>query len=167
MAILDILLYPDDRLNQRAVSVEHVDDEVKALVRDMTETMYAAPGVGLSATQVNVHKQILIVDVSEDQSDLKVFINPKLVNAEGEADAEEGCLSLPGIFEKVARFERISVRALDVNGAPFELRAEGLLAVCIQHEMDHLEGRIFIERLSRLKQSRVLAKLNKRQRRAV
>lgn len=166
MAILDILLYPDERLNQRAARVELVDDQVRSLVRDMTETMYAAPGVGLSATQVNVHKQILIVDVSEDQSDLKVFINPKLVSAEGEADAEEGCLSLPGIFERVGRFERISVRALDVNGAPFELRAKGLLAVCIQHEMDHLEGKIFIERLSRLKQARILAKLNKRQRRA-
>lgn len=166
MAIIDILLYPDERLNQRASRVERVDDQVRSLVRDMTETMYAAPGVGLSATQVNVHKQILIVDVSEDQSDLKVFLNPKLVSAEGEADAEEGCLSLPGIFERVGRFERISVRALDVNGAPFELRAKGLLAVCIQHEMDHLEGKIFIERLSRLKQARILAKLNKRQRRA-
>src|SRR5687767_14038974 len=133
----------------------------------MAETMYAAAGVGLSATQVDVHKQIIVIDVSDDQSDLKVFINPKLVTAEGVADLEEGCLSLPGILEKVARAERITVTALDLNGGPFEMRADGVLSVCIQHEMDHLEGKVFIERLSRLKQARILAKLDKRQRRVV
>lgn len=164
MPVLDVLLYPDERLHQRALPVESVDDEVRALVRDMAETMYTAPGVGLSATQVDVHKQVIVVDVSEDQSDLKVLINPRLVEAEGTADVEEGCLSLPGIFEKIPRAERIKVRALNVDGGLFEMEAEGLLSVCIQHEIDHLEGKVFIERLSRLKQSRILAKLNKQRR---
>jgi peptide deformylase len=164
MPVMDVLLYPDERLHQRALPVESVDDEVRALVRDMAETMYTAPGVGLSATQVDVHKQVIVVDVSEDQSDLKVLINPRLVEAEGTADAEEGCLSLPGIFETIPRAERIKVRALNVDGGLFEMEAEGLLSVCIQHEIDHLEGKVFIERLSRLKQSRILAKLNKQRR---
>lgn len=166
MAILTILQYPDERLHKRAAAVVCVDDEVRALVRNLTETMYDAPGVGLSATQVDVHKQVLVVDVSEDQSDLKVLINPRLTHAEGAADIEEGCLSLPGIFEKVSRAQRITVHALDLDGAAFELRAEGLLAVCIQHEIDHLEGKVFVEQLSRFKLSRILAKLNKRQRHA-
>ncbi|MGH8717807.1 MAG: peptide deformylase [Burkholderiales bacterium] len=161
---MDVLLYPDERLHQRARPVESVDDEVRALVRDMAETMYRAPGVGLSATQVDVHKQVIVVDVSEDQSDLKVLINPRLVETQGTADVEEGCLSLPGIFEKIPRAERIKVRALNVAGGLFEMEAEGLLSVCIQHEIDHLEGKVFIERLSRLKQSRILAKLNKQRR---
>lgn len=164
MPVLDVLLYPDERLHQRALPVESVDDEVRTLVRDMAETMHMAPGVGLSATQVDVHKQVIVVDVSEDQSDLKVLINPRLVEAEGTADVEEGCLSLPGIFEKIPRAERIKVRALNVDGGLFEMEAEGLLSVCIQHEIDHLEGKVFIERLSRLKQSRILAKLNKQRR---
>lgn len=132
----------------------------------MIETMYAAPGVGLTARQVNAHKQIIVIDVSEDLSDPKVLINPRLLEAEGVADAKEGCLSLPGIFEKIPRARRIKVSALDREGAPFELHADGPLSVCIQQEMDHLHGKVFIERLSRLKQSRVLAKLGKRQRRA-
>jgi peptide deformylase len=164
MPVLEVLLYPDERLHQRALPVESVDDEVRTLVRDMAETMHMAPGVGLSATQVDVHKQVIVVDVSEDQSDLKVLINPRLVEAEGTADAEEGCLSLPGIFETIPRAERIKVRALNVDGGLFEMEAEGLLSVCIQHEIDHLEGKVFIERLSRLKQSRILAKLNKQRR---
>ncbi|HET6756698.1 MAG TPA: peptide deformylase [Burkholderiales bacterium] len=164
MPVLEVLPYPDERLHQRALPVESVDDEVRTLVRDMAETMHMAPGVGLSATQADVHKQVIVVDVSEDQSDLKVLINPRLVEAEGTADAEEGCLSLPGIFETIPRAERIKVRALNVDGGLFEMEAEGLLSVCIQHEIDHLEGKVFIERLSRLKQSRILAKLNKQRR---
>lgn len=164
MAVLDILPYPDERLHRRVLPVERVDDEVRTLVRNMAETMYAAPGVGLSATQVDVHKQVIVIDVSEDQSDLKVLVNPTLIWAEGTADVEEGCLSLPGIFEKIPRAERIKARALNLDGESFQIEAEGLLSVCIQHEIEHLEGKVFIERLSRLKQSRILAKLNKQRR---
>lgn len=165
MPLLTVLQYPDERLHKRAARVERVDDEVRALAQELAETMYAAPGVGLSATQVDVHKQVIVVDVSEDQSDLKALINPVLTHAEGVAEVEEGCLSLPGIFERIPRAQRITVHALDLEGAAFEICAEGLLAVCIQHEMDHLEGKVFGQ-LSRLKQQRVLARLNKRQRRA-
>jgi peptide deformylase len=130
----------------------------------MAETMYAAPGVGLAATQVDAHVRIIVIDVSETRDDLKVFVNPRLVAASGATEREEGCLSVPDVYEKVRRAERVTVRALDANGAPFELEAEGLLAVCIQHEMDHLEGKVFVEKLSRLKQTRIRARLKKRER---
>ena len=129
--------------------------------------MYAAPGVGLAATQVDVHQRVIIIDISETHDQLKVFINPEIIATDGASDYEEGCLSVPGIFEKVSRARRITVRALDARGKPFELDAEGLLAVCIQHEMDHLEGKVFVEYLSRLKQQRILTKLKKQQRRVM
>ena len=167
MALLPILQYPDPRLYTVATSVKVVNDEIRHLINDMTSTMYAAPGVGLAATQVDVHRRVIIIDISETRDQLKVFINPGIIAASGTADCEEGCLSVPGIFEKVMRAERITVRALDARGKPFELDADGLLAVCIQHEMDHLEGKVFIEYLSRLKQQRILAKLKKQQRRVM
>jgi peptide deformylase len=164
MAILPILQYPDDRLHKIAKKIEHVDDSIRKLVRDMAETMYAAPGVGLAATQVDRHIQLIVIDVSETHDDLKVFINPELLKCEGDKEHEEGCLSVPGIYEKVTRAERVTVRALDEHGKPFTLEAEGLLAVCIQHEMDHLRGKVFVEYLSHLKQTRILAKLKKHRR---
>lgn len=167
MALLPILQYPDPRLHKVALSVSVVNDEIRALIRDMAETMYAAPGVGLAATQVDVHKRLIIVDTSESHDQLQVFINPEIVESSGVADCEEGCLSVPGIFEKVRRAERITVRALDAVGASFELSASGLLSVCIQHEMDHLLGKVFVEYLSRLKQQRILAKFKKQQRRVM
>jgi len=129
--------------------------------------MYAAPGVGLAATQVDVHLQVIVIDISETRDQLRVFINPELLAASGDADVEEGCLSVPGVYEKVRRAERVTVRALDAEGQPFTLEAEGLLAVCIQHEMDHLEGKVFVERLSRLKKSRILARMRKQERQTV
>lgn len=166
MALLHILRYPDRRLHKVAARVERVDGGIRKLIKDMANTMYAAPGVGLAATQVDVHKRVIIIDVSETRDQLNVFINPELTAASGEAEREEGCLSVPGVFEKVRRAERITVRALDGGGSPFTLQAEGLLAVCIQHEMDHLEGKVFVEYLSRLKQQRILARLKKQGRRA-
>ncbi len=166
MALLHILRYPDERIHTVAAPVDRVDGEIRQLIKDMAETMYAAPGVGLAATQVNVHRRVIVIDVSEEHDQLKTFINPELVATEGESECEEGCLSVPGIFEKVRRAERITVRALDANGEPFTLEAEGLLAVCIQHEMDHLEGKVFVEYLSRLKQQRILKKLKKQDQRA-
>ena len=162
MAILNILRYPDPRLQRKASPVPKVDARVQRLVDDMAETMYAAPGVGLAASQVDVHSQVIVIDVSEGRNDLKVFINPVLVSSEGWTEREEGCLSLPGIFDKVRRAERISVQALNREGKPFELATEGMLAVCVQHEMDHLKGKVFIEYLSALKQSRIRTKLKKR-----
>ena len=167
MALLPILHYPDPRLHTVAAPVVAVDENIRQLINDMAETMYAAPGIGLAATQVNVHQRLLIVDISESRDRLRVFINPKLLETEGEADCEEGCLSVPGIYEKVRRAERIKVSALDGDGKPFVLEAEGLLAVCIQHEMDHLDGKVFVEKLSRLKQQRILSKLKKQQRQAM
>jgi len=164
MAILPILQYPDERLHKIAKKVEHVDDSIRKLAHDMTETMYAAPGVGLAATQVDRHVQLIVIDVSETHDDLKVFINPELLECQGDKEHEEGCLSVPGIYEKVTRAERVTVRALDEHGKPFTLEAEGLLAVCIQHEMDHLRGKVFVEYLSHLKQTRILAKLKKHRR---
>lgn len=164
MAILPILQYPDERLHKVAKKIEQVDDHVRKLARDMAETMYAAPGVGLAATQVDRHIQLIVIDVSEMHDDLKVFINPELLECSGENKHEEGCLSVPGIYEKVTRAERVTVRALDEHGKPFTLEADGLLAVCIQHEMDHLRGKVFVEYLSRLKQTRILAKLKKHRR---
>jgi len=166
MAILHILRYPDPRLHKVAAKVERVDEQIRKLIKDMAQTMYAAPGVGLAATQVDVHRRVIVIDVSETHDQLQVFVNPELVAASGEADCEEGCLSVPGVFEKVRRAERITVRALGADGRSFTLDAEGLLAVCIQHEMDHLEGKVFVEYLSRLKQQRILARLKKQGRRA-
>jgi peptide deformylase len=165
--VLDILEYPDPRLRKVAVPVAVVNPEVRKLVRDMAETMYAAPGVGLAATQVDVHKRIIVIDVSTTHDDLKVLINPELVSAEGEVDCEEGCLSVPGVYEKVKRAAQITVRAQDENGQPFELAAAGMLAACIQHEMDHLVGKVFVDYLSPLKRSRLATKMRKRQRIAV
>jgi peptide deformylase len=166
MAILDILQYPDLRLNTPAQRVEKIDAATRKLIDDLAQTMYAAPGVGLAATQVDVHKQILVIDVSEDQSDLRVFVNPEITRREGMAVNQEGCLSVPGIYDNVERAESVTVTALDRNGARFTLNASGTLATCIQHEMDHLQGKIFIDYLSELKQNRVRAKLKKRQRKA-
>lgn len=167
MALLPILRYPDPRLHKIAAEVTRVDDGIRKLINDMAQTMYAAPGVGLAATQVDVHKRIIIVDISETHDQLKVLINPKVLEASGESDCEEGCLSVPGIYEKIRRAERIKVSALDVQGQPFTLEAAGMLAVCIQHEMDHLVGKVFVEYLSRLKQQRILAKLRKQMRQAM
>jgi len=166
VATLTILRYPDERLHTIAEPVLEVDDEVRQLVRDMAETMYAAPGIGLAATQVNVHRRVIVIDVSETRDELVVLINPEIIAAEGFQECEEGCLSLPGVYEKVTRAEKVKVRALSTDGKPFELDAEGLLAVCVQHEMDHLEGKVFVEYLSRLKQTRIRAKLQKQSRRA-
>ena len=163
MALLNILEYPDPRLKKVATPVAAVTPEIQKLVRDMAETMYSAPGVGLAATQVNVHKRVIIIDMSEARDDLKVFINPELVRVEGEAEYEEGCLSVPGYYDKVTRAARIVVRAQNERGEPFELGAEGLLAVCVQHEMDHLLGKVFVEYLSPLKRARLAAKLRKKQ----
>jgi peptide deformylase len=164
MALLPILRYPDDRLHTVAQPVEVVDDEIRALVRNMADTMYDAPGIGLAATQVDVHKRIFVIDISDARDDLLVLINPELIAREGEQECEEGCLSVPGIYDYVTRAEQVVVRALDENGKVFERAASGLLAVCIQHEMDHLEGKVFVEYLSRLKQTRIRAKLLKQQR---
>ena len=161
MAILKILQYPDERLHKVARPVAHVNEATRKLVRDMAETMYAAPGVGLAATQVDVHERIIVLDVSETHDRLHVFINPEIIASSGEQECEEGCLSVPGIYEKVRRAANVSVRALDEKGETFTLEAEGLLAVRIQHEMDHLVGKVFVEYLSQLKQTRIRAKLKK------
>ena len=162
MAILNILHYPDERLHTVATPVAGVNAEIRQLVADMAETMYAAPGIGLAATQVNVHKQLVVIDISEERDSLQVFINPEIVTSEGKEEHEEGCLSVPGIYEKVTRAEKVTVRALDKEGKPFTLEAEGLLAICIQHEIDHLKGKVFVEYLSRLKQVRIRQKQKKR-----
>jgi len=164
MAVLNILRYPDPRLEKIAKPVERVDDAIRQLVRDMAETMYAAPGIGLAATQVDVHKRVIVLDASDARDRLLVLINPEIVTREGEQECEEGCLSVPGVYDVVKRAEKVKVRALDGAGQPFELDAEGLLAVCIQHEMDHLEGKVFVEYLSRLKQARIRSKLQKQER---
>lgn len=166
MAILNILRYPDARLHKVALPVTVFDDGLRALVRDMTETMYAAPGVGLAATQVDVHKQVIVVDVSERRDSPVVLVNPEVVDASGVSDIEEGCLSVPGIYETVERAERVRVRAHDQHGKAFTLEAQGLLAVCIQHEMDHLKGKVFVEYLSPLKQQRIRGKLAKQLRKS-
>jgi peptide deformylase len=164
MAILNILEYPDPRLHKVAAPVPAVNNEIRQLVRDMAETMYAAPGIGLAATQVDVHKRVIVIDVSETKDKLLTLINPEILLAEGEAENEEGCLSVPGFYDRVRRAARIRVRALDAEGMPFERDAEGLLAVCVQHEIDHLAGKVFVEYLSPLKQQRLKAKARKRQR---
>jgi peptide deformylase len=167
MALLPILHYPDPRLHTIATRVSVVDERIRQLINDMGETMYSAPGIGLAATQVDVHERVIVVDISETRDQLLALINPELIESTGVADFEEGCLSVPGIYETVRRAERVKVRALDPRGRPFVLEADGLLGVCIQHEMDHLEGKVFVEYLSRLKQQRILAKLRKQQRSAM
>ena len=164
MALLPILQYPDPRLYTVASPVAAVDDDIRRLIRNMADTMYAAPGVGLAATQIDDHRRVIVIDISETHGELQVFVNPEIVAASGTATCEEGCLSVPGIFEKIARAERITVRALNARGESFTRDANGLLAVCIQHEMDHLEGKVFVDYLSQLKQHRILAKLKKQKR---
>lgn len=166
MALLNILRYPDARLHKAASPVTVFDESLKKLVRDMAETLYAAPGIGLAASQVDVHKQVIVIDVSERHDSLVVLVNPEIVEASGVSDIEEGCLSVPGVYDIVERAERVKVRAFDQNGNPFTLEAQGLLAVCIQHEMDHLQGKVFVEYLSQLKQQRVRAKLAKQLRKS-
>jgi len=164
MALLPILRYPDPRLHTKAKPVAVVDYRIRQLAADMAETMYEAPGIGLAATQVNVHEQLIVIDVSEDKSKLLTLINPQILARDGECEGEEGCLSVPGIYETVKRSQKVKVRALGLDGKPFELEAEDLLAVCVQHEMDHLQGKVFVEYLSMLKQNRIKAKLAKKAR---
>ncbi len=164
MAILTILNYPDPRLYTVANPIKEVDTAIRRLISDMAETMYAAPGIGLAATQVDIHQQLILIDISEDKRDLQVFINPRIIASQGSQDYEEGCLSVPGIYETVTRAGKITVEALNRDGKTFTLEAVGLLAVCIQHEMDHLLGKVFVEYLSPLKQVRIKNKMKKRQR---
>jgi len=164
MAKLTILEFPDPRLRTKAVAVDSVDDELKSLVDDMFETMYAAPGIGLAATQVDVHQRLLVIDVSADQSEPYVLVNPEIIEKDGVTVTEEGCLSVPGYYEEVERAEHIRVRFLDRDGNEVETEAEGLLAVCIQHEMDHLDGKLFVDYLSEAKRMRIRKKLVKEQR---
>ena len=167
MAVLDILRYPDSRLHTVAKPVEVVDDAVRRLVADMAETMYEAPGIGLAATQVNVHRRVIVIDVSEARDDLKVFIIPVSLASSAESKVyEEGCLSVPGIYDEVERPDRVTVKALDQDGNEFVTEADGVLAVCLQHEIDHLNGKVFVQYLSRLKQSRIKSKLSKQERAA-
>jgi peptide deformylase len=161
MALLKILQYPDERLHTVADRVSEVTDEIRTLVQDMAETMYSAPGIGLAATQVDVHRRVIVIDISDTRDQLLVLINPEITARSGESDYEEGCLSVPGVYGKVPRAERVTVEALDRNGKPFTLDADGLLAVCIQHEMDHLLGKVFVEYWSRLKQSRIQTRFKK------
>lgn len=168
MALLPILTYPDPRLHKVAAPVAMVDDRIRQLVRDMAETMYAAPGVGLAATQVDVHERVVVIDVSENNDTLLVLINPEITWKSDDLETfEEGCLSVPGVYDEVERAAQVRVRALDENGDAFELEADGLLAVCIQHELDHLQGKVFVEYLSRLKQSRLKARIKKHEREAL
>ncbi len=166
MSILNILRYPDARLHKVAAPITVFDAPLKKLAVDLAETMYAAPGVGLAATQVDVHKQVIVVDVSERRDSLITLVNPEIIESSGESDIEEGCLSVPAIYDTVTRAERVKVRAWDANGKSFILEAQGLLAVCIQHEMDHLKGKVFVEYLSQLKQTRVRARLAKQLRKS-
>ena len=165
MALLNILNYPDKRLHTVAKPVRVVDERIRKLVVDMTETMYEAPGVGLAATQVDVHERVVVIDVSEDKSDLRVLINPEILSvSEEQKTYEEGCLSVPGVYDEVDRPAKIRVRALNLLGDTYEFEADGLLAVCVQHELDHLNGKVFVQHLSLLKQTRLKAKLRKEQR---
>jgi peptide deformylase len=167
MAILPILRYPDARLHKTATRVTRVDDKIRKLIKDMADSMYAAPGIGLAATQVDVYLRVIVIDISETRDRLHALVNPELLEATGEADCEEGCLSVPGVYEKVRRAQHIKVRAWDAQGALQTFEADGLLAVCIQHEMDHLVGKVFVEYLSRLKQQRIIARLKKQLRQAM
>ena len=167
MATLPILHYPDPRLFKKARPVEKVDDRIRELVRNMAQTMYEAPGVGLAATQVDVHERVVVIDVSEHSNELRVLINPEITWRSDEREVcEEGCLSVPGVYDKVERAERVRVKALNENGEPYEFDADGLLAVCVQHELDHLDGKVFVEYLSPLKQNRIKTKLRKQERQA-
>ncbi len=161
MSVLTILEFPDERLRKKAVAVQAVDGKVKKLVDDMLETMYQAKGVGLAATQVNIHQRIVVIDVSEEKDKPLCLINPEIIMKEGTEESEEGCLSVPGFFETVKRAERIKVKALDKEGKPFEFEADDLLAVCVQHELDHLEGKLFVDYISSLKRQRIKKKLEK------
>lgn len=165
MATLEILQYPDERLRWRAAPVERVDERLRRLVDDMLETMYAAPGIGLAATQIGIDERVAVIDTSEHRDAPLVLVNPEIVARDGSAESEEGCLSIPGVFEKVRRAERVTVRALDRDGEPFERTVDGLLAVCVQHEIDHLDGRLFIDHLSLLKRQRINKRLAKQRRR--
>ncbi|OYY95264.1 MAG: peptide deformylase [Hydrogenophilales bacterium 28-61-23] len=167
MALLPILHYPDPRLHTVAKPVAEVTPELRQLAADMAETMYAAPGIGLAATQVDRHIRLLVIDISEEKNRLHTFINPRILLKEGEIVHEEGCLSVPGIYDKVTRAEHIRVQATDLAGETFELEANGLMAICIQHEIDHLNGKVFVEYLSRLKQTRIKSKLSKQAREAM
>jgi peptide deformylase len=167
MAILNILNYPDERLRTVAQPVSEVTEEIQQLTDNMLETMYAAPGIGLAATQVNVHQRVIVMDISEDKSQPLVFINPDIIEKDGEQEFDEGCLSVPGIYETVQRAEHIKIRALDREGEEFEMEATGLLAVCIQHEMDHLMGKLFVDYLSNLKRQRIRKKIQKQQKLAM
>ncbi|WP_028454735.1 peptide deformylase [Chitinilyticum litopenaei] len=167
MAILNILHYPDERLHTVAKPVTVFDAALQKQIDDMAETMYAAPGIGLAATQVNYHYRLIVIDLSESRDQLLVLINPEFLEKDGITTYEEGCLSVPGIYEEVERAERVKIRALDRHGQPFELDADGLLAICIQHEIDHLDGKVFVEKLSRLKLNRIIQKLKKNQRKTL
>ncbi|MDH5611952.1 MAG: peptide deformylase [Gammaproteobacteria bacterium] len=164
MAQLEILHYPDNRLRTKAKPVEKVDDQIRRLVDDMFETMYKAPGIGLAATQVNVHQQVVVIDISVEKDQPLCLINPQIIESDGEEESEEGCLSVPDIYDKVRRAERVTVRALNRDGKEFTLKADGLLAVCIQHEIDHLQGNLFVDYLSPLKQQRLRKKIEKSRR---
>ena len=167
MALLNILHFPDDRLRTKAKPVAKVTDKHRTLIKNMLETMYDAPGIGLAATQVNVHERILVIDISEEKNEPIVLINPELLEKEGDQEFDEGCLSVPGIYETLHRAEKVHVKALNQKGEGFEMDAHGLLAVCIQHEMDHLEGKLFVDYLSQLKKQRIRKKLEKQQRNAM
>lgn len=164
MSKLDILTFPDPRLRKKALPVGQVDDDIRRLVDDMLETMYAAPGIGLAANQVNVQKRVVVMDLSENHDTPLCLINPRIVHQEGKEQMDEGCLSVPGFFESVTRAERVRVEALDRNGDPITIEADGLLAVCIQHELDHLDGKLFVDHISMLKRQRIRRKLEKEQR---
>lgn len=166
MALLDILTVPDSRLRKVARPVAEVDDAIRALVDDLFDTMYDAPGIGLAATQVNVHKRVVVMDLSEDKSDAIVLINPEVVARDGEKVMQEGCLSIPGVFEDITRAANVTVKALDRDGQVFERAADGLLAACIQHEIDHLDGKLFLDYLSPLKRNRIVKKMEKHHRNA-
>ncbi len=164
MALLDILIYPDPRLHAKARLVEKVDSRIQTLIEDMSKTMYAAPGIGLAAPQVNVFERIIVIDISESKDSLLAMVNPEIIHTEGSTEQEEGCLSVPGIYAQVSRGEKIRVRALDKDGNPYEMIAEGLLGGCIQHEIDHLDGKVFVDYLSRMKQGRIKKKMLKARR---
>jgi len=167
MALLPILHFPDPRLREPTTLVDEVNDEIRQLIDDMLETMYEAPGIGLAAPQVNIHKRLIVIDISEDKSSPMCLINPQIISAEGHEQMEEGCLSVPGVYEVVERAERIRVKFLDRNGVEQEFEGDGLLAVCIQHEIDHLDGKLFVDYLSSLKKRRIRKKLEKQQRQAM
>ncbi|MBK1632202.1 peptide deformylase [Thiohalocapsa halophila] len=166
MAKLEILTFPDERLRRRAEPVEQVDDSIRQLVDDMLETMYEAPGIGLAAIQVNVPRRVIVIDTSDEKDQPLCLINPEILERSGEEQMDEGCLSVPGFFEPVTRAERVTVRALGRDGEPFELETDGLLAVCIQHEIDHLDGKLFVDHISSLKRQRIRKRLEKERRQA-